>query len=79
MAMGECTTIVYFYPVLCGLFAKRFLNEELGWGFWRQAGICGAGVLLVTSEGLMQSSGSSYKLGMALALCAAFGYAADVP
>jgi len=75
LPVGNSTTIVYLYPAICGILANRFLGETLGWQFWSQAGICFAGVLLVTGGGA-HDLGLSYYRGAALALLAAFSFAA---
>jgi len=73
--VGDSTTIVYLYPVICGILANRFLKEPLGFSFWSQAGICCAGVLCVTGAGFLDVSSGSYQKGALLALVAAFGFA----
>mmetsp|Transcript_54502 Transcript_54502/g.137589 ORF Transcript_54502/g.137589 Transcript_54502/m.137589 type:complete len:346 (+) Transcript_54502:99-1136(+) len=75
MPVGDATTIVYLYPVICGLLANRFLAESLGWQFWAQAATCCVGVLLVTGLGFSGAGEGSYDTGAALALVAAFGFA----
>lgn len=73
--VGDSTTIVYLYPVFCGILANHFLKEPLGWTFWAQAGTCFSGVLLVTGAKFSQLDTSSYQQGVALAVFAAFCFA----
>lgn len=75
LPVGDSTTIVYLYPVFCGILANHFLKEPLGWSFWGQAGTCFAGVLLVTGPKFSQLDTNSYQQGVALALFAAFCFA----
>jgi len=75
LPVGNSTTIVYLYPAICGILANRFLGENLGLQFWSQAGICFAGVLLVTGGGA-HDLGLSYYRGVMLAMLASFSFAA---
>lgn len=75
ISVGDSTTIVYFYPVICGLLANQFLQEPLGWSFWVQAGVCCVGVVLVTGAGSSQPATANYQQGVALAFLASFCFA----
>lgn len=56
LEVGEATAVVYLHPIMCGIAARYFLGEKLGWPFWAQALLSFTGVGLVANPSTPGSS-----------------------